>query len=351
MYEVDFLPVEAIEGEPSSKSGDAITMRFTEDATGSQRVVIIDAGFKAVGERVVEHVRQYYDTSRVDLVISTHPDADHINGIQTVVEELDVAELMVHRPKLHASPRDVQKYFSNVEAVDNLISAAAACGTKVIEPFTGESRFGGQLTILGPTATLYEALLKEYLDEERSGTVSRAFTASAGVVRDLLRRAAAWGYPEETLAEGGETSARNETSVIALVKSEGRRLLFTGDAGLRGLGDAADVYESEIGPFRTAPINLFHVPHHGSRRNVSPSLLDRMIGSHGQPHAPVTAIVSSAEADPKHPSPKVTNALGRRGATTVATEGNTVWSNHGAPARLGWGPAEEIGPLVEDDDA
>ncbi|GAB3165110.1 hypothetical protein GCM10027059_22310 [Myceligenerans halotolerans] len=349
MYEVDFLPVEATEGEPSTRNGDAITIRFTEDATNTERVVVIDAGFTTVGSKVVEHVRQHYGTSRVDLAVSTHPDADHIDGIQTVVEELDVAELLIHCPKLHASPRDVQKHFSNIAAVDHLIDAAKRRGTTVVEPFMGESRFNGQLTILGPTPDFYESLLKEHLDEGRSGIVARAMTAATGGLRDLLRSVAAWGYPEETLAEDVETSARNETSVITLIQSDGRRLLFTGDAGLRGLGAAAGYYESLLGPFRAAPVSLFQVPHHGNRRNLSPSTLDRIIGRQGQPHTSTTAVVSSADADPKHPSPKVTNALGRRGATFVATEGKPIWSSHGAPPRAGWRAVEVIGPLIEEE--
>ncbi|MBE1875487.1 ComEC/Rec2 family competence protein [Myceligenerans pegani] len=335
MYEVDFLPVEATDGEPSTRNGDAITIHFTEDATGTERVVVIDAGFEAVGDDVVEHVTRYYGTSHVDLAISTHPDRDHIEGMRTVVEKLDVAELMVHCPKLHASPRDVQQHFRDIAAVDDLIRSANAHGTRVAEPFTGESRFGGQLTILGPAEGLYETLLAEHLGEERAGTMTRATAIAAGGLRDLFRSVAAWSRPAETLAEDVETSARKETSVVTLIRCDGQRLLFTGDAGLRGLGAAADRYESLLGPFESVPITLFQVPHHGDRHNLSPAVLDRLLGHRGQPHTPTLAVASSADDDPKHPSPMVANALSRRGATLVATEGEPVWSNHGAPPRAG----------------
>ncbi|MBL0888131.1 ComEC/Rec2 family competence protein [Myceligenerans indicum] len=343
MYEVDFLPVDATEGEPNTENGDAITIHFIEDATQAERVVVIDAGFATVGHQVVEHVRKFYGTSHVDLAISTHPDASHIDGLQVVVEELDVAELLVHLPKRHASPRDVQKHFVDIRAVDSLLDTARTRGTAVAEPFLGQSRFGGQLTVLGPTETLYESLLAEQLDQARTGALGHAMTLAAGGLRDLLRNVAAWGYPSEGLAEDVETSARDETSVITLVRSDGRQLLFTGDAGLRGLGAAADHYENLLGTFRTVPISLFQVPHHGSRRSLSPTLLDRLIGAQDDPHTSTTAIVSSADADPWHPSPRVTNALGRRGAALVATEGTAVWSSHRARPRAGWSPVVTAG--------
>lgn len=349
MYEVDFLPVEAENG-PSSKSGDAIALRFTRESDGSQRVIVIDAGFTAVGQTLVDHVTDFYGTRHVDLLISTHPDADHLNGLQTVVEELQVDELLIHRPRLHASSvRD----FANLEAVDALIAAAGAHGTTVTEPFSGLSRFENQIMILGPSEEFYECKLAEHLSEESDGRgagvrARAALSAAATLSRDLLSKVMQW-YPVETLGEDGVTSPRNETSVVMLLNCDGRRLLFTGDAGLEGLAAAADNYEAFIGTFAQAPLNLFHVPHHGSRRNLSPSMLDRIIGTKDNPFGPTTAIVSSAKADPKHPSPKIMNALGRRGAAPAATEGRGICFTFNALSRSGWGPVTPVGPLVEED--
>src|SRR3954452_12066106 len=114
MYELDLLPVEG--SGIGGKSGDAITARFTTP-TGRQAVVVVDGGFTDDGERVVDHIQSYYGTSTVDLVISTHPDADHINGLATVLTELDVTELMVHQPWLHTT--DASE-FSNIEAIEKL---------------------------------------------------------------------------------------------------------------------------------------------------------------------------------------------------------------------------------------
>lgn len=95
------------------------------------------------------------------------------------------------------------------------------------------------------------------------------------------------------------------------------------------------------------PLNVFQVPHHGSENNVSPSLLDRIIGPLGSVDS-VSAVISSAKASHHHPNPKVTNALLRRGAYVVATEGKTVCAYSGPP-RAGWTPVPGVGPLDESD--
>ena len=97
-YEVDFLGVGS-----ESKSGDAIVIRFDNlhGTRNEQTVVIIDGGFSDTGAELVEHIRKYFGTETVDLVISSHPDQDHINGLESVLNELQVKELWLHQPWLH----------------------------------------------------------------------------------------------------------------------------------------------------------------------------------------------------------------------------------------------------------
>ncbi|WP_183164540.1 ComEC/Rec2 family competence protein [Arthrobacter oryzae] len=347
MYEVDFLPVES-EGGSGSKSGDAITVRLTVESGARDAVIVIDGGYSAVGEDIAEHVRRWYGQDRVDLVISTHPDADHLNGLKTVIESLDVGELMIHQPRLHAvNVRD----FSNLEALDDLIAAARVRGVIVSEPFAGATRFDGQLTILGPSQLYYETLLDDYLAHSAGITAAAPSVGKSifAAAKDLLARALSH-FPIETLSDDVRTSERNSTSVITLIRSQDRRLLFTGDAGIEALELAAHEYERLVGPFSTYPLDFFQAPHHGSRRNLGPSVLDRILGPKGAPFGTTTSFISSAKASPKHPSPKVVNALSRRGADVHATEGRTITHGHQSPSRAGWTALTPLPPLVEVDD-
>jgi beta-lactamase superfamily II metal-dependent hydrolase len=346
MYQIDFLPVESAAG-PGSKSGDAIAMRFSIGSTWV--VVVIDGGFTDTGDDLAAHIEKYYGTSYIDLMISTHPDADHINGLARLMEQTTVGELLVHRPRLHA--RSVTE-FSNIEAVDNLIKVATEAGTKVTEPFTGLTRFGDHIRILGPTEAYYEELISEYLEEERTGVAAKARLIASlqfSSELDLLKRFLQ-SMPAETLTDDVETSPRNSTSVVTLLTVDSRRFMFTGDAGIQSLEKAADEYERLHGSFASSGLRFFQGPHHGSRRNLGPTILDRMFGSESAPFGSFISIISSAKASVKHPSPKVVNALKRRGGSVYATEGVTICEpSIDAPSR-GWVTLNPLPALVEDND-
>src|SRR6266487_1131204 len=334
MHEIDFLKV-GTEG----KSGDAIALRFPYQ--GIWAVVIIDGGFVDVGNELVEHVKQWYQTDHVDLVISTHPDADHINVLTPVLEALDVGELFIHLPRLHRT--DVSDW--SAEAVDDLVRVALRRRVAITEPFTGESRFGGMLTIVGPTVEYYESLL----DAARLGAVqaaaaSRGLGAAAAVALHELAARAVDYLPLETLTNLGETSERNNSSVITLLNIDGQRLLFTGDTGIPALTNGADYMD--LLPTANVPFTLFQAPHHGSRHNLGPRILDRLLG-------PKTSakrgegIISASDRAPKHPSPKVANALLRRGYPAYTTERAGVCFPSGVAIRPGWYTATPLPPLDE----
>jgi len=348
MYEVDFLPVENEAGD-SSKSGDAIAMRFDVPSLGRPAVVVIDGGFTAIGEKLVEHITEHYATTHIDLVISTHPDTDHLNGLRALLETFSVGELLMHLPWEHKASLNG---FGNLDAVRSLYDLAIANRIVVTEPFTGLSRLDGLLTVLGPTPDYYDQMLDESLDEVVTGKAAERFAATASgffhkAATRVLERVVAFFPALETLTDVDDTGPRNKMSVITLVDLDGHRMLFTGDAGIVGLENAADEYEARYGTFATAPLSFFQAPHHGSKHNLGPAILNRLFGAIGQGFSAPTAFISSAKLSEKHPSPKVTNALGRRGARVFVTEGRTIC--HAAPMRDGWSALAVVEPLQEDD--
>lgn len=55
--------------------------------------VLIDGGDNRAGATVVDYIRPYVD-GPLDYVIATHPDADHIGGLDDVLEAYDVGEVI-----------------------------------------------------------------------------------------------------------------------------------------------------------------------------------------------------------------------------------------------------------------
>jgi len=314
MHEIDFLQVST-----TSKSADALTARWTLPS-GNIAIAVIDAGYTDFGDTVADHVERHYGTRAVDLVISTHPDQDHVEGLEKVLLRLEVATLLIHVPRLHGYTQDAVAG----QHAEDLLRIANARGTRVEEPFSGAQYLEGSVTIMGPDRGYYESLLQEQVLQARAGrALARRFVTRA---RDLVRNVVP-GDPGETLVDdAGGTSARNNTSVVAIIEADGQRLLFTGDAGVPAINRSLDV-----APVSAHTIGFLDVPHHGSHHNVDPPLLDRLrqLG----PATGITAFVSSSDKDNDHPSPRVTNALKRRGFNVFTTENGNIWHRSGAPER------------------
>jgi len=125
------------------------------------------------------------------------------------------------------------------------------------------------------------------------------------------------------------------------MKYDGKQFLFTADAGVPALTEAAD-YASGAG-IDLKQLNFIQVPHHGSKHNVGPAILNRILG----PKRPTqnfdkTAYISAAkDGEPNHPAKKVVNAFKRRGANVFVTQGQSKVhrSSDSPPVRIGKMPA------------
>ena len=347
-YEVDFLGV----GE-ESKSGDAIALRYGNlfGPRHEQTVVVIDGGFTSTGDKVVEHIRSHFQTDTVDIVISTHPDQDHINGLQTVLTELVVRELWIHQPwnhnqKLAEKFKDGrvtdnslgERLKENLQRAWSLVQLAKKKGIAVREPFTGLQDASGCMKVLGPSRQHYEELLPDFDGVPERALVSRDAIGDLlkGMLAKVRRFFATWGLDQ--LSDDVVTSAKNNSSVITQLLVDGKRLIFTADAGIQALEHAAAEIECCTSG---ASLRFIQIPHHGSRRNIGPTVLNRLVGypvPEGE-YRSITAIASTAKAgEPKHPRKAVVNAFTHRGVRVLATRGSAICHSDNAPSRSGWHP-------------
>ena len=240
-YEIDFIPVG--EGE---KNGDAIAMRITKNR--KTEIYVIDGGTKTSGNALVQHVRDYYGTNQVDYLISTHPDIDHISGLKVILEELEVRELWMHKPWEHASKiiNDIldgrvtqhslsERIKESVRLATDVEKMAKEKKVKVREPFQG-AKIGSYFYVLSPSKEWYIELLKNFdkmpPTESTPMPECQAFASSTDDT-------AYEDWNNETLKEDGETSARNESSVVLLgILPDNYGVLLTGDAGRQALTKA-----------------------------------------------------------------------------------------------------------------
>jgi beta-lactamase superfamily II metal-dependent hydrolase len=330
-YEIEFLPVG--NGE---KSGDAILVRYGEE--GNYKIMVVDGGGKESGQALVEHIQKYYNTSYVDYVVNTHPDQDHASGLSVVLEELEVGELWIHRPWEYTS--NILEHFKDGRITEkslkerlekafkyafSLEELAKEKSIKILEPYEG-ARIG-KFTVLSPNINwyLYE-LIPEFNKTPEAKPANESFTDSLTTLASKILESLDY----ETLKEDGQTSADNESSVILYTNFNGDGILLTGDAGVRALNKAYNYH-----PQLADNLKFVQVPHHGSRRNVSPSILNKILGDKGQSENK-TAFISASKESTKHPRPIVVNAFIRRGCKVCSTEGNTIRHKYNMPNREGW---------------
>lgn len=345
-FEIDFLDVE------SDKSGDAIAVRY--EVGGQTSIHAVDGGFQDTGDSLVAHIRKYYGApKRIDHVVATHPDGDHVGGLRKVLEEFEVGALWMLRPWLYAG--EIIGRFENFSSVDNLkkrlkeiypnIAAleeiANAKNIPIYEPFQGASI--GAFRVMAPTKKRYLDLV--VASEKTPEAAAEAQKSAGQVIAALLEKAAAKIVALVKAAWGAEafspddTSAENEMSVVQYALLCGKRVLLTGDTGRAGLAEAADYAPNAA--LVLPGIDRFQVPHHGSRRNVSTEVLDRWLGPRleekpAKGKEAFSALISSAKKDEEHPRKAVVRAMIHRGASVATTEGKTVRTQVNAPAREGW---------------
>lgn len=353
-YEIDFIGV----GSECKQDADAICFRWL-DENGKYKIAVYDGGLQAHGEQLEEHLNKYYfdETEKkiIDYVFCSHSDQDHVSGLQRILENFEVKKLYMNRPWLYIKDvwddvndgRITEKSFEErlrtaYRYVSDLEKLAIEKGVPIYEAFQGKE-IDDRLIVLSPDKEFYLDLLVESdkTPLEKRDEAMNLFEAFAkGLTRFIKNLIETW--TDEKLKEDVSTSAENEMSVVLLGKMDEENFLLTGDAGVRALGKAMD-YADEIGISIKNNVQFVQIPHHGGRHNVSPSILDRLLGGivkEGNISGKVAYV--SAAKDSDHPLQMVVNAFTRRGARVYKTNGASLWHHRKTAAREGWSDAQKL---------
>lgn len=177
------------------------------------RHILIDAGERDQGQRVVDYLRDA-GVDRLDMAVVTHPHSDHIGGMINVIKEIGADEILM--------PRIPDELTPTSSTYEKFLKTVAESGTKLTPAKAGdEYRFGdAYLKLLSPqTDSVYDNL--------------------------------------------------NDYSVVTRLTFEDTSFLFMGDAEapvekeLRNLGEATHV-------------NLLKVGHHGSSSSSTKKFLEEV---------------------------------------------------------------------------
>jgi beta-lactamase superfamily II metal-dependent hydrolase len=368
--EIEFLPVGT-----GSKPGDAIIVRYGDDA--NYEFMVVDGGTAETGELIVSHLDKHFGANVVIAhMVLTHSDSDHASGLREVLKKIPVKNLWLHIPWFHAEETlslfEYKQWTKDglaaaikkeYDIVSEIVDLAVAQQCAVMAPFQGVAI--GPFRVLSPSQYAYNYLIPQFdktpnadqkAIEAAQMWIGKQPSAFFKALEKVVAKAQTWvdeTWENERLKDGGITSASNESSIVLYGDfGDGRRILLTGDAGIKALTWSVN-YANSAG-LMLQNFSFVQIPHHGSRRNVGPTVLNQLLGPIQPQGSPTryAAFVSAPPDDDTHPRKMVINAFLRRGAMVIATQGRSKVHWGGFAKRPGYTDAEEISfsPKVEEYD-
>lgn len=281
-------------------NGDCILISF-KDKDNQNRNILIDGGTPATYPRTLKKV--YNDIAeRIDLLIVTHIDDDHIGGIKKLFEDTKLDKSKIKKVWFNSGgllnhyfgeaedksravsivPNDIldmsPKQGNILEAkLDNLDGGEWV--KKIIKQGDSVNVFGSKVLVLSPNDKTLKKLNENWQTEtdihvNMSGKVHDDFKID---IADLVNRP----FKEDA-------GVPNGSSIALLIEYDGVRGLLLGDAypsviieGLRKFGYSES---------NKLALDWVKVSHHASKGNTSPDLLnlisckDYIISTNGQKH-------------------------------------------------------------------
>jgi hypothetical protein len=275
-----------------AQRGDCLWITYGEP--GDLHHVLVDGGPQETIPTLVPELEKRIATlpgrtNRIDLLVVTHVDADHIQGVVSLLSD----------PRRVPLFKDVWfngwPHLHGLSATEEVLGAPdgerltlalrehpthwnrAFRGGPVEVPATGplpvkELAGGLELTVLGPTRRALERLAPEW---------QRA-CAEAGIVPGhgtrigtrSWQRADLLGFDINLLKQAPyrrDRSAPNGTSITLIARYAGRSVLLTGDAHAEELLLGLDRLSPGVHDFTAVKMS-----HHGSQRNTNSELCERI---------------------------------------------------------------------------
>ena len=225
--------------------GDCIRLRYT-GISGVPHNVLIDSGVSRFGlefESICQRILS--DHEKIDVVLITHVDLDHLGGLLYNLRnkrKICIEEVWMNHGRLMEKNTDLA-----VKHNDELYTRLK------------ERNIPVKAVVTGTTYELDGAVFRVLWPDEE--TLCHLFGKSSEDV--LLEKHSDYGYSFDELMEmpikRRDASQSNRASVIMEIECEEQKILFTGDAWS----------EDILRVSGSTTYDLIKLPHHGSVRNIS----------------------------------------------------------------------------------
>lgn len=260
------------------RKGDCMLLHLEQG--GEEKLVLIDGGPSGVwGDHLEDRLKELQEERapdgklRIDLVIVSHVDDDHINGILR----------LFHAIEHDRFPAEIGELWHN--SFDHILGnreIPAANSETVLASIAQGDRLHTQAKRLGiDVNTSFEDRFVRAGESQSNSTLSDAQVAVLGPsereLESLQNKFDNWLEDQEELLDAAsvlanlkDRSTANLSSIVLDVAQASRRFLLTGDALTERFVDSMGE-----GPHL---FDVIKMPHHGSERNVDAAFFATVIG-------------------------------------------------------------------------
>ncbi len=229
--------------------------------------MIIDGGLPGQSSKIHSYLENDLHLDRLEYVVATHPDNDHIGGLAAAVQFAKVGRIF--------SP--VKQYDS--DPFNDLLKYANAQKAKIEIPYDDEPIYLGNATV-----TFYNC-----------GRERKSFVRNLGDrITSIFKR----DEPEED-------PENNDISLVVKIVYGEKAFLFTGDI-------EKDAESRLISSGFDLNADVIKIAHHGSKSSSTDAFLDLV--------NPEYAIISCGKNSYGHPSSDTLNTLQKRSITLYRTD-------------------------------
>ncbi|MBA6157375.1 MBL fold metallo-hydrolase [Tenacibaculum sp. S7007] len=295
------------------EDGDAIILTLKKE--DKKALILIDGGYKKYYPKLKKRLEELLPSfdNKIDLVICTHYDNDHIGGIEKMLDDYHqiIQEIWIHKisdtlteqvslmkSELDSIEKIEEEYkrfktlaginehqdFLIIEGYRDLLRVSEKLiqydlESKTKEPTRGDYLEGfEEFTVISPTAKYYNSFLHElkgetFLKDIRNNiSENKMILESFEEFTDLqeIRKGIDLSTPCSRLEKSSlknSVTATNMVSIVTLLKANDCKYLFTGDAGIETFEDQ-NILDEDI-----KNLDWLDLPHHGSKNNTSEIML------------------------------------------------------------------------------
>lgn len=286
MFSIKMLP---------ARFGDSFWLTYKKSGDETERRVLIDGGTAGTRNDIHTLIRALPENDRrIDLVVVTHIDNDHIAGVLTMLQRKEVAVEIgdiwfngrKHLPSDLLGSKQGEQLSEAIEDGELLWNQAFG-GEAAVLPDDGSLPAvnlpgGMKLTLISPTKDALKDLADVWDDELRRA----GLLLTGPKLMDQDEKEAegdddggdflSTEVPDvEALADTkfeGDRSEANGSSIAFLAEFEGRRVLFGADAHVPQMLKAFE----RLSPSERLELDLFKVSHHGSQGTTSLELIEKL---------------------------------------------------------------------------